>query len=84
MEKAARYIRENANVKGHPKLTAGKFCQWVNNDLLPNQTLECGFLRKISLETARKWMLELSFNVVRKKKGTYVNGRERDVVEYHQ
>ena len=84
-KKAARYIRENANVKGQPNLTAGKFCQWVNDDLLPNQTLEPGFPRKISLETARKWMLELGFNVVRKKKGTYVDGHERDdVVEYRQ
>ena len=84
-KKAARYIRENANVKGQPNLTAGKFCQWVNDDLLPNQTLEPGFPRKISLETARKWMLELGFNVVKKKKGTYVDGHERDdVVDYRQ
>ena len=48
-------------------LSADKFCQWVNDDLLPNQTLKPGFPRKISLETARKWMLELGFNVVRKK-----------------
>ena len=84
-KKAARYIRENANVKGLPNLTAGKFCQWVNDVLLPNQTLEPGFPRKMSLETARKWMLELGFSVVRKKKGTYVDGHERDdVVEYCQ
>ena len=79
-KKAARYIRENANVKGQPNLTAGKFCQWVNDDLLPNQTLEPRFPRKISLETARKWVLELCFNVVRKKKGTYVDGNEHDDV----
>ena len=37
-KKAVRYIRENANVKGQPRanLTAGKFCQQVNDDLLPN------------------------------------------------
>ena len=45
--KAARYIRENANVKGQPNLTVGTFCQWVNNDLVPNETLEPGFPRMI-------------------------------------
>ena len=44
-KKATRYIRDNASVKGKPNLTAGKFCQWVNNDLLPNETLEPGFPR---------------------------------------
>ena len=81
--KATRYIRENANVKGQPNLTVGKFCQWVNDDLLPNTTLEPGFPRKIAVETARKWMHELGFSVVTKKKGTFVDGHERDdVVEY--
>ena len=70
-KKVARYIRENANVKGQSTLTAGKFFQWVNDDLLPNQTLEPGFLRKISLETARKWMLGLIV-VWKKKKGTHM------------
>lgn len=39
-KKATRYIRENASVKGQPNLTIGKFCHWVNDDLLPNETLE--------------------------------------------
>ena len=52
--------------------------EWVNDILLPNQTLEPGFPRKMSLETARKWILELGFSVVRKKKGKYVDGHERD------
>jgi len=34
-KKATRYIRENASVKGQPNLTIGKFCHWVNDDLLP-------------------------------------------------
>ena len=80
---ASDYIRSNANVKGKPNLTVSQFCHWVNNDLLPNETLEPGFPRKISVETARKWMHELGFEVVTKKKGTYVDGHERaDVVEY--
>lgn len=84
-KKASQYIRENANVKGKPNLTIAMFCQWVNDDLLPNTTLEPGFPRKIAFETARKWMHELGFSVVAKKKGTYVDGHERDdVVEYRR
>lgn len=61
------------------------FCQWVNDDLLPNETLEPGFPRKIAVETARMWMHELGFEVVMKKKGIFVDGHEReDVVEYRQ
>ena len=83
--KATQYIRDNACVKGKPNLTVSQFCQWVNDDLLPNETLEPGFPRKVSVETSRKWMIELGFNVVRKKKGTYVDGHERDdVVEYRK
>ncbi len=61
--KATKYVRENANVKGHPNLTVSKFCQWVNDDL-PNTTLEPGFPQKIGLEMARKWMHELGFSVM--------------------
>ena len=83
--KATKYIRENASVKGQPNLTVGKFCQWVNDDLLPNETLEPGFPRKVAIETATKWIIELGFNVVRKKKGTFVDGHERDdVVDYRK
>ena len=42
-KKATRYIREHANVKGQPNLTVRMFCQWVNDDLFPNETLEPGF-----------------------------------------
>lgn len=84
-KKATRYIRENANVKGRPNLTIAKFCQWVNDDLLFNSTLEPGFPRKIGVETSRKWMHQLGFSVVNKKKGTFVDGHERDdVVEYRK
>lgn len=81
--KAMRFIRENACVKGKPNLTVHKFCEWVNEDLLPNETIEPGFPRKISVETSRKWMHNLGFEVVIKKKGTFVDGHERqDVVDY--
>ena len=61
--KASKYIRNNSNVKGRPNLTVGTFCEWINNDLLPNETLEPGYPRKVSVETARKWMHELGFEV---------------------
>ena len=75
-KKAKIFIRTNSNVKGRPNLTVGSFCDWVNNDLLPNQTLEPGFPRKICLETARKWMHELGFQVVAKKKVMGMNLRK--------
>ena len=63
----------------------GQFCQWVSDDLLPNETLEPGLPRKVSMEMARKWMIELGFSVIRKKKGTYVDGHEREyVVDYRK
>lgn len=83
--KATKFVRENSNKKGQPNLTIAGFCHWVNNDLLPNETLEPGYPRKISVETARQWMHQLGFEVVCKRKGTYVDGHEReDVVEYRQ
>ena len=56
-------------IKGKPSLTVNQFCHWVNNDL-PNKTLEPRFPRKILVETARKWMYELGFEVVTKKSGS--------------
>jgi len=45
--------------------------------------LEPGFSRKIGLEIARTWLHELGFNKIEAKKGTYVDGHERDdIVEY--
>ena len=60
-KQATRYVRENAAKKGKANLTAGSFCQWVNESLLPNETLEPGFPSKIGVETARKWMHEVGF-----------------------
>ena len=84
-KKSHKYIRENADVhvRGRPNLTISQFCNWVNEDLLANETLKPDFPRKISPETGRKWMHELGFNVVSKKKVTFVDGHEReDVVAY--
>lgn len=80
---ATRYIRANAAVRGQPNLTVGRFCEWVNEELLPNETLAPGFPRKIHWETARQWMHKMGFEVLSKKKGTFVDGHEReDVVTY--
>jgi len=84
-KKALLFIRDNAHVKGKPNLTSGHFCQWVNDELLPNELPEPGFPRKISIETGRKWMHELGFEVLQAKKGTFVDGHERDdVVTYRK
>lgn len=59
------------------------FCQSVNTDLLLNATLEPGFPWSIALESGRKWMHTLGFEFFHAKKGTFVNGHERDdVVAY--
>lgn len=44
----------------------------------PTPLFEPGFPRKVFLETARKRLHELGFQVLDKKKGTFVDGHERD------
>ena len=84
-EKATKYVRENANVKGQPNLTAGSFCQWINDHLLPNSNLEPGFPRKVSVETSRQWLHKLGFEQLSPSKGMYFDGHEReDVIVYRQ
>ena len=81
-EKARVYVRENAAPRGRPNLTASAFCQWVNNELLPNSVLEPGYPRRVSVETARKWLHDLGFDVLQLAKGVFIDGHERpDVVE---
>ena len=66
-------------------MTSISFCRWVNEQLLPNSVLEPGFPRHIGVETARKWLHELGFEVLDKKKGVYIDGHEReDVVKHRQ
>ena len=61
------------------------FTTWVNTELLLSQVLELGFPRNISVETGRKWLHELGFFIVDRKKGIYYDGHEReDVVEYRK
>ena len=52
-KKATEYVRQNAAVKGRPNLTSADFCRWANDSLLSQSTLEPGFPRKITIETAR-------------------------------
>lgn len=82
-EAATDYVRANAVVKGKPNLTAVSFCCWVNESLLPNSILDPGYPRRVSVQTARKWLHELGFKVLDKNKGVYIDGHERpDVVQY--
>ena len=82
-KKASAFVRANAAKKGHPNMKIACFARWVNEDLLPNHALESGYPCKLSQETARKWLHELGFCVLDSKKGTYVDGHERqDVTEY--
>ena len=49
-EKASKFFQERAAVKGEPNLKTATFCEWVNKVI----SLEPGFLRKISIETAHR------------------------------
>ena len=63
-------------------MTARSFSSWVNDDLLPNSTLESGAPRKISVEVGRKWLHSMGFEVTKITKGIYGAGHERaDVIE---
>jgi hypothetical protein len=81
-KKATAYVRANAAVKGKPNMTSIEFCKWVNKTLLPNSTLEPGFPRRVSVETSRKWLHEMGFEVLTARKGIFIDGHERlDVIE---
>ena len=61
-------------------MTSRSFCKWVNNELLPNNTLEPGFPRQVSLDVCRKWFHIMGFQVKQITKGIYIDGHERDDV----
>lgn len=84
-EKVVKYVRENAAVKGHPNMTVTSFTSWINSELLPSQVLEPGFPRKVEVEASRKWLHELGFFIVDRKKGIYYDGYKRkDVLAYRK
>ena len=71
--------------RGNPNLTILIFCEWANSDLLPSSSLEPHYPRKVGVETCRRWMHELGFEIVDGRKGIYIDGHERkDVVESRQ
>ena len=59
--KALQWARENAYKKGEPNMTSSLFCEWVNNDLLPNSNLAPGFPRRIAPRTGARWLNDLGF-----------------------
>ena len=65
-------------------MNAVSFTRWVNYHLLPNSILEPGFPRHIGVETGRKWLHELGFEVLNKKKGVYIDSHEREDVVKHR
>ena len=77
---AAMWARENAYRKGEPNMTAGKFCKWANNELLPSRVLPANLSRTISMHTANRWLHKLGFTPKSHKKGSYVDGHEREDV----
>lgn len=81
--KAATWVRSNSSCKGQPNMTAAKFCDWVNEELLPNATIIPGCPHQIKNRTAVKWLHDLGFRPQSHKKGIYIDGHERnDVIEY--
>lgn len=83
---ALKWIRENATVKGKPNLTAARFCEWLNSELLPvvgNHHPKAP--KKVSTTTATRWLHKLGFSPSSTKKGVYIDGHERqDVVDYRK
>ena len=78
--KVCEYVRQKCCVKD---MRERDFCSWVNDVLLPNSTLETGFPRHVSTETARKWLHDVGFEYLSPKKGSFVDGHERsDVVDH--
>ena len=81
-QKASDYVRKNTNVKGQPNLTAGLFCQWVNENLLPYSNVQPGFLRKVSIKTCHQWLHKMGFEQLSPNKGMYFNGHERERMSF--
>lgn len=64
-------------------MTAARFAQWVNSELLPISNLAPGFPERITPRTASTWLHALGFRPTPYHKGVYVDGHERqDVIEY--
>ena len=83
-EKALAWLRKGAyDNSSASKLTAHSFLAFVNNELLPSCDLPDNAPTQISLRCAYRWMHKMGFRYLRYKKGTFVDGNDReDVVEY--
>ena len=77
---AAVWARENAYKKGEANMTVVKFCQWANDVLLSSHVLSSNMPRTISIRTANRWLHQLGFTPQSHKKGSYVDGHEREDV----
>ena len=77
---ASMWVRANTYKKGAANMTARSFCYWVSNDLLPSHNLPPNLPRKISVRSATHWLHKLGFRPRFHKKGTYVDGHEREDV----
>ena len=80
--KAAQWVCSNASVKGKPNMTALKFCNCVNTDLLPNADLSPILPQSITERTAVMWLHELGFRSEKHKKAYILmdmNGRIFDL-----
>ena len=58
-------------VSREKNLTCATFCKCVNESLLDNNVLEPGYPRRISWATARRWLHNLGFRVIKKQKGIF-------------
>ncbi len=71
---ARQFVRQNANKKGEPNLTAEMFQQWVCDK----------YRTKICKETARVWLHKLGFDQRCHSKGVYFDGHDREDVVAHR
>lgn len=66
-----------------PSMRVRAFYQWVNGSLLPFSNLPLFFPPSITFITATRWLHRLGYRPKSHKKGTYVNGHERqDGIDY--
>lgn len=93
-----QHIRENSRRKGKANLTAEDMARWVTLTLVPGLRKrivegDCDTFESVdevpkltySASTVRRWMKRRGFRFSHTKKGTYVDGHEReDVVKYRQ
>ena len=65
-------------------MTSVSFLKFVNDELLPSHHLSPHFPGMISLCTAIRWLHNLGFKPISHKKGTYIDGHEREDVVKHR